>query len=108
MHGVTSDQNSFVTVPTKNRRHPVALVSISELLEWLDSVVGPVRTHLDCCFGTMHQGAEDTAAMTAFTAYNGSVVTGYSYAADAVNSPCLIAHAIECAAQNIKYPHVSC
>lgn len=106
LHGVTSDRDSFVVVPVKAKRHPSALVSVHELLTWLDAVVGPARVHLDCCFGTLHQGADDTAAMTAFRAFNGSVVTGYSYAAEASSSMVLVPHAIAAAAANHQCPSV--
>ena len=106
LHGVTSDKDSFVTVNVKTKRHPIALVSVHELLGWLDVIAGPVRVHLDCCFGTLHQGADDTAAMTAFTALNGAVVTGYSYAAEASSSPVLLPHAIAAAAAEDACPCV--
>ena len=107
LHGVTSDKDSFVTVNVKNKRHPIALVSVHELLGWLDQIAGPTRVHLDCCFGTLHQGADDTAAMTAFTALNGAVVTGYSYAAEASSSPVLLPHAIAAAAAGDMCPRVA-
>jgi hypothetical protein len=94
LHGVTSDRDSFVTVPVRAKRHPIALVSVYELLAWLDTIAGTVPVHLDCCFGTLHQGADDTTAMASFTAPNGAVVTGYSYAAEASSSPVLVPHAI--------------
>lgn len=105
-HGVTSDRDSFVTVNVKAKRHPVALVSVHELLRWVNDIAGGVRVHLDCCFGTLHQGADDTAAMTAFTALNDAVVTGYSYAAEASSSPTLLPHAIAAAAAGDACPCV--
>lgn len=107
LHGVTSDSNSFVVVPVRAKRHPSALVSVHELLMWLDDLVGPTRVHLDCCFGTLHQAADDTAAMTAFRALNGAVVTGYSYAAEANSSALLVPHAIAATAEDEECPAVN-
>jgi hypothetical protein len=107
LHGVTSDKNSFVQVNVKsNKRHPYAMVSVHELLGWIIKIANPARVHLDCCFGTLHQGANDDAAMTAFTAPNGAVVTGYSYAAEASKSPMLVPHAIAAAAAEDACPCV--
>ena len=106
LHGVTSDKDSFVLVNVKARRHPHALVSVRELLEWIIKIANPARVHLDCCFGTLHQGADDDAAMTAFTALNEAVVTGYSYAAEASSSPMLVPHAIAAAAAGDMCPCV--